>query len=81
MRRELDRPFSLNVLDGSNRAYPDGDGSARGHVREHHRRFAHSLLWFLATDDDVPRHIRDEVCRWGLCADEFMGTDGWPHQL
>ena len=76
MRRELDRPFSLKVLDGSNRAYPDGDGSARGHVREHHSRFAHSLLWFLATDDDVPRHIRDEVCRWGLCADEFMGTDG-----
>ncbi len=74
-------PFSLNVLDGSNRAYPDGDDATRREVRERHRRFAHGLLWFLARDEDVPRHIRDEVSRWGLCADEFTGTDGWPHQL
>jgi hypothetical protein len=74
-------PFSLNVLDGSNRDYPDGDADTRAHVREHHLRYTQSLLWFLSTDDDVPPHIRDELQRWGLCADEFADTGGWPHQL
>ena len=29
----------------------------------------------------MPEHIRDEVARWGPCADEFVDTGGWPHQL
>ena len=29
----------------------------------------------------MPPHIRQEVARWGPCADEFADTDGWPHQL
>jgi hypothetical protein len=67
-------PFSLNVLDGSNREYPDGDAAARARVREHHLRYTQSFLWFLATRFE-------EVRRWGLCADEFADTGGWPHQL
>jgi hypothetical protein len=74
-------PFSLNVLDGSNRAYPDGDDADRMRVRAHHLRYTQSFLWFLAFDDDVPAAVRREVGRWGLCADEFTDTDGWPHQL
>jgi hypothetical protein len=74
-------PFSLNVLDGSNRDYPDGDAEARGRVRAHHLHYTQSLLWFLSNDDDVPVRIRDELQRWGLCVDEFQDTGGWPHQL
>jgi hypothetical protein len=74
-------PLSLNVLDGSNREYPDGDAEARARVRAHHLRYTQSLLWFLSNDDDVPENIREEVQRWGLCADEFQDTGGWPHQL
>jgi hypothetical protein len=74
-------PFSLNLLDGSNRAYPDGDAEARAHVRAHHLRYTRALLFFLSNDDDVPAHIRGEMRRWGLCADEFQDTGGWPHQL
>jgi hypothetical protein len=67
-------PFSLNVLDGSNRGYPDGDAAARGAIHAHHLRYTQRFLWHLA--------VRfDEVRRWGLCADEFTGTGGWPHQL
>jgi hypothetical protein len=64
-------PFSLNVLDGSNRGYLDGDRAA---VRAHHLRYTQCLLWFLA-------QVRPDVARWGLCADEFVDTGGWPHQL
>jgi hypothetical protein len=67
-------PFSLNVLDGSNRGYPDGDETERARVREHHLRYTQAFLWFLSTRFD-------ELRRWGLCADEFEDTDGWPHQL
>lgn len=74
-------PFSLNLLDGTNREYPDGDDETRSRVYERHLRYAHGLLWFLATDDDVPAHIRRDVGCWGLCADEFTGSGGWPHQL
>ena len=64
-------PFSLNVLDGSNREYLDGDRAA---VRAHHLRYTQAFLFHLA-------QRRPEVARWGLCADEFTDTDGWPHQL
>ena len=74
-------PFSLNLLDGSNRGYPDGTQDARTAIREHHLRYTQSLLFFLATEDEVPRHVRDELQRWGRCADEFADTDGWPYQL
>jgi hypothetical protein len=74
-------PFSLNLLDGSNRDYPDGDASDRARVRAHHLQYTQSLLWFLSHDDDVPAHIREDVRGWGLCADEFTDSSGWPHQL
>jgi FAD dependent oxidoreductase len=74
-------PLSLNVLDGSNRAYPDGNAETRAEVRAHHLRYTQSLLWFLANDDEVPARIGDELRQWGLCADEFTDTGGWPHQL
>src|SRR5205085_10114778 len=64
-------PFSLNVLDGSNREYLDGDRRA---VRAHHLRYTQGLLYFLS-------QVRDDVASWGLCPDEFEDTGGWPHQL
>jgi hypothetical protein len=74
-------PFSLNLLDGSNRGYPDGDTAARDRIRARHLHHARALLVFLANDDAVPERIRRELARWGPCADEFEDTDGWPHQL
>jgi FAD dependent oxidoreductase len=59
-------PFSLNVLDGSNRHYLDGDRDA---VRAHHLRYAQRFLYHVAPEG------------WGLCADEFADAGGWPHQL
>jgi hypothetical protein len=67
-------PFSLNVLDGSNRGYPDGSDDERARIRAHHLRYTKAFLWHLCTR--FP-----ELRRWGLCADEFADCDGWPHQL
>jgi len=67
-------PFSLNVLDGSNRDYPDGDAATRERVRAHHLGYTKRFLWFLATRFDA-------MHAWGLCPDEFVDAGGWPHQL
>ena len=61
-------PVSLNVLDGSNRDYLEGDREA---VREHHRRYTRGNLFFLAE--------RGLLDGWGFPPDEFDG--GLPHQL
>jgi hypothetical protein len=74
-------PFSLNLLDGSNRAYPDGDSAARQRVRDHHLFYSLAFIYFLGHDESVPKRVRADVLRWGLCADEFTDTGGWPHQL
>jgi hypothetical protein len=59
-------PFSLNVLDGSNREYLEGDRDA---VRAHHLEYTKRFLFHVSPPG------------WGLCADEFTDTGGWPHQL
>ncbi len=74
-------PFSLNLLDGCNRAYPDGDETARERVREEHLHYTRALLYYLAHDEHVPARVRHEVARWGPCADEFTDSGGWPRQL
>jgi hypothetical protein len=64
-------PFSLNVLDGSNRDYPDGDEETRDRVREDHGRYTQGFLFYLSE--------RGLLDGWGFAADEFEG--GLPHQL
>ena len=61
-------PVSLNVLDGSNRDYLDGDREA---VVRHHRRYTLGFLHTLAE--------RGLIDGWGFPPDEFEG--GLPHRL
>jgi len=74
-------PFSLSVLDGSAWDYPLADEGRREDIRAHHRRHARGFLHFLTHDPAVPAHIRSEMQRWGLPADEFADTGHLPHQL
>ncbi len=74
-------PVSLNLLDGSNWDYPEADVDERAAIRRRHLDYTQGLLYFLVSDPEVPRHIRTEMRRWGLCVDEFADTGGWPHQL
>jgi hypothetical protein len=74
-------PVSLNLLDGTNWAYPDASRSAREQIRRRHLDYTHDLLYFLSTDPSVPAAVRQELRRWGLPSDEFADTGGWPHQL
>jgi hypothetical protein len=73
-------PVSTNLL-GASQPYPTASRAERAAIAEAHRSWAHGLLYLLQTDAAVPAAIRDELIPFGLPADEFTDTGGWPHQL
>jgi hypothetical protein len=66
---------------GMNYDYPDGDYATRAQIWNDHLNYTQGLLFFLATSDRVPEHIRKETASWGLCKDEFIDTGHWPCQM
>lgn len=66
---------------GMNHAWPNADYSKRETIFQDHVSYNQGLYWFLCNDSRVPEKIRDEVRAYGLPADEFTGTGGWPHEL
>lgn len=72
--------FSTDNI-GMSYDYPDGDYATREKIFQEHVTYQQGMMWFLANDPRLPKKVRDEVNRWGLCKDEFVESGGWPHQL
>ncbi len=68
-------------LIGGSREWPDGSYETRERIFREHFQYDLGMLYFLANDPRVPAEIRAEAGTWGLPADEFTRTGGWPHQL
>ena len=68
-------------LIGGSWAYPDADYDARARIWSEHFGFDAGLLYYLSHDESVPRRIRDELNRWGLCRDEWTASGNWPPLL
>jgi hypothetical protein len=66
---------------GYNQDYPEADYATRRKIEKSHENYMRGYLHFLATDQRVPQHVRDEMKTWGLAKDEFPETGGWPFQL
>lgn len=66
---------------GQNHDYPEASYEEREMIFQQHAAYQQGLMWWLANDRDVPEAIRAEMAQWGLCQDEFTGTEGWPHAL
>ncbi|MBM3815169.1 MAG: FAD-dependent oxidoreductase [Acidimicrobiia bacterium] len=73
-------PISTDYL-GASWDYPEGDGKRRGEIWEDHRRYTLGLLYFLARDPRVPRHLQEEMNTWGFAKDEFIDSGHFPPQL
>jgi hypothetical protein len=72
--------FSTDFI-GANWQYPEAIYETRERLAREHEDYTRGFLTFLATSPRVPANIRDEMKRWGPCADEFQTTGGWPNQL
>ncbi|MBZ4190172.1 FAD-dependent oxidoreductase [Niabella beijingensis] len=72
-----------NHLDffGASYDYAEADDATRLKIEQLHKDYALGMLWFLANDKRVPRHIREEMGEWGLPKDEFRDTGNFPFQL
>jgi hypothetical protein len=72
--------FSTDFI-GANYASPDADYAMRAHIWQEHVDYTRGFFHFLATSPRVPDYLRKQMQSWGLAADEFCDTHGWPHQL
>lgn len=61
--------------------YPTQGWPARTAIAAVHEWWTRAAWEFLRTDSAVPASIRAEAATWGLPADEFLATAGWPPQL
>ncbi|WP_431907672.1 FAD-dependent oxidoreductase [Micromonospora carbonacea] len=72
--------FSTDFI-GAGYAYPTATWAQRDSMVAEHRAYQQGLLWFLANDPRLPASVRADTAAWGLAADEFTATGGWPPQL
>lgn len=66
---------------GMNYDYPDGDYATRAKIWRENRDYNQGLFYFLSTSPRLPENLRQQMNKWGLAKDEFVDTQGWPHQM
>ena len=74
--------FSTDFI-GGNWNYPEASYAERAEIERAHLRYQRGLMWTLANHPRIPVVVRNEVARWGMCRDEFVGERGygWQNQL
>lgn len=68
-------------LPAASWAWPEASYNERQKIAKQHEDYHRGLLHFLATDARVPLKVREDMKRFGLPKDEFIGNGGWPHQI
>ena len=53
----------------------------RERIFQDHVSYQQGLMYFLASDPQVPKSLQERVNRFGLDRHEFEDTANWPHQL
>lgn len=72
--------FSTDHI-GASWEYPEADYKQRQKIWDDHVSYVQGFFYFVANDPSVPKHIQDELNKWGLAKDEFLDTGHWPNQL
>lgn len=68
----IGRQFSIGLVVGGN-DWHSADEAGRQRIWEAHKQYTLEFIHFLKTDPAVPKGIRGQYARLGLCKDEFAG--------
>ena len=66
--------FSTGLVGGGN-TWAAADEAGRAAIWEAHKQYTLGFYHFITTDPAVPKSIRGNYSRMGLCKDEFAETD------
>jgi hypothetical protein len=66
---------------GGSWAFPRAGWKERETIFQRHVTWQQGLMWFLCNDRRVPAALQAQYLTWGLPADEFATTGGWPPHL
>lgn len=66
---------------GASYTWATNTHAGREAIRAEHENYIRGMLYFYATSTNVPLNVRTQAQSWGLAADEFTDTGGWPWQI
>ena len=73
-------PFSTDMI-GMNYNYPEASYEDRAKIQTEHELYTKGLLYFIGHDERMPKHLRDEMLRWGYPKDEYVDNGHWSPQM
>ncbi|MFT3947396.1 MAG: FAD-dependent oxidoreductase [Agriterribacter sp.] len=73
-------PFSTDMI-GMNYDYPEGGYEKRKEIQKAHESYTKGLLYFIGHDPRMPKHLRDEMLKWGYPKDEYTDNNNWTPQM
>ena len=76
----IGRQFSIGLVGGCNGWHAANEAGRRA-IWEAHKQYTLEFYHFLTTDPIIPKVIRDDYARLGLCKDEFASYDHFPPAL
>ncbi len=72
--------FSTDMI-GANFDYPNANPKRRAEIIRDHEIYTKGLFYFIGHDPRMPKHLRDEMLKWGYPKDEYRDNGNFSHQL
>jgi hypothetical protein len=73
-------PFSTDMI-GMNYNYAESNYEARAEIQKAHELYNKGLLYFIGHDGRMPKHLKEEMLRWGYPKDEYSDNGNWSPQM
>ncbi len=73
-------PFSTDMI-GMNYNYPDGSYEERKKIQKEQELYTKGFLYFIGHDERMPKHLREEMLKWGYPKDEYIDNNNWSPQM
>ena len=73
-------PFSTDMI-GMNYGYPEASYEERKRIAKEHENYIKGLLYFIGHSRRMPKHLREEMLKWGYPKDEYTDNGNWSPQM